>query len=559
MVALATPARPFELGACAPPLPGDARCGVYEVFENRAAKSGRKIPLQVVVLPATGPERLSDPVLYFAGGPGISSIKEGAGVLASMVDLRKNRDILLMDSRGTGRSAALVCDEMWGIGDLQSFLENYMPADKVRLCRDRFQKTADLTQYSTDNVVDDAEEVRAALGYGKVNLIGTSYGARPILVYMRRHPGSVRTAVMNSVVPLDEPFPLVAARYAQQGLDGLITECEGDAACRQAFPKLREEVSAVLRQVEREPVKVRAIDPETGRPIDFTLSRNGLGQVLRRLLYYNNWMSFTPLYLHLAARGDWQPLAEFTRSLASIQGDQAGGYYLAITCSEDLAFVREQEIPAAVAGTFLGDLRVRKQLAACEGWPAPRLRPDFRAPLTSDIPTLLLSGGADPATPPSSAERVGRTLKRSRHVVIPDAGHALEGMQGLECEARMVSAFIAAGAAESLDVSCVAGMRRPDFLLSLDPEVKLKPEELERLTGSWVGEDGLEVRTESMGGLLRVVLPHTPILLAATSPTSFRPRDEPGFRLVFHLQEGSAVSITLEEAGGTSTLRRKGA
>ncbi|HKH45455.1 MAG TPA: alpha/beta hydrolase [Thermoanaerobaculia bacterium] len=560
LASAATPAPQLELKPCAiPGLPPDARCGVYEVFENRAAQSGRTIPLQVVVLPATGPQRLLDPLVYFAGGPGASSIDEAVGFATTTPELRKTRDFLLIDSRGTGRSAALACDELHGTGSIQGFLEDYMPAAKVRACRDRLQKTVDLTQYSTDNVVDDAEEVRTALGYGKVNVMGTSYGTRTVQVYMRRHPGSVRTAILGSVLPLDEAFPLVAARYSQQGLDGLIAECEGDPACRKAFPKLREETAAVFRQVEKEPVKVQVIDAATGQPIDFTLSKNGLGLVLRRMLYYNSWISITPLHLHLAANGDWQPLAEFAQIISGSQAFSTEGYYLSITCSEDLAFVRDEEIPAAVAGTFLGDLRVRKQLAACAGWPAPKLGPDFRVPVTSDIPALLISGGADPATPPSSAERVARTLKRSRHVVVPDGGHGFDGMKGLECESQMVSAFIAAGSAESLDTSCVARMQRPDFLLSLEPEVRLKPEELERLAGTWTSKDGLIIKTDVVRGFLRVTFPDESSVAAAISPTRFRQRSGETGSITFLFKDGRAVSMTLEEPDGTVSLTRQGA
>jgi pimeloyl-ACP methyl ester carboxylesterase len=556
----ATPPPKVELKPCTiPGLPPDARCGLYEVFENRAAKSGRKIPLQVVVLPATGPKRLPDPLVYFAGGPGASSINEAVGFASTVPDLRKSRDFLLIDSRGTGRSAPLVCDELHGTGSIQGFLEDYMPADKVRACRDRLQKTADLTQYSTDNVVDDAEEIRTALGYGKVNVMGTSYGTRTVQVYMRRHPGSVRTAVMSGVLPLDEIFPLVTARYSQKNLEALIAECEGDPACHKAFPKLRDETATVFRQVEKGPVKVQVIGSESGQPIDFTLSKNGLGQVLRRMLYYNNWIALIPLNLHLAANGDWQPLAEFAQIISGSQAGSIEGYYLSITCSEDLAFVRDEEIPAAVAGTFLGDLRVRKQQAACAGWPAPKLGLDFRIPVTSDVPALLISGEVDPATPPSAGERVARTLKRSRHVVVPDGGHGLGGMKGLECEPQMVSAFIASGSAESLDTSCVARMQRPDFLVSLEPEVKLKSEELERLTGTWSDKEGFELKTDVIGGFLRVTFPNGSDLLAATSPTRFRLRSgEPGFLITFSLRDGRAVSMNLEETEGSTTLTRKG-
>lgn len=552
-------ANKFELGPCTTPgYPKEARCGVYEVWENRAAKTGRKIPLQVVVLPATGPQRLPDPFLYFAGGPGGPSIEEGMWTAMEMPELRKDRDVLLIDARGTGLSAALDCPELRGDGSIQGFLDEFIPADKARACRDRLQKTADLTQYSSDATTDDAEEVRKALGYGKVNIMGTSYGTRTVQVYMRRHPGSVRTAVISGVVPLDESVPLYTARHSQKALEGLIAECAGDPACNKAFPKLGEEVAAVLRQVEKAPVKLQVPSVETGQPIHFTLSKGGLGQVLRRMLYYNNWIQLVPLYFHLAANGDWQPLAEFAQVISGAQGS-VGGYFLSVTCSEDLAFTREEEIPAAVAGTFLGDLRVRKQLEACKGWPAPKLGPEFRAPVTSDIPTLLLSGGADPVTPPIQGDRVARTLKRARHVVVEDGGHGLGGMQGGECDERMITAFIQAGSAESLDTSCVAKMRRPDFLLSVGPEVKLKPEELTRLTGVWLNTDGTRFETKVVGGYLRLDSPFGQVLLAATSPARFRLRSgEDWLAIGFTLQDGRAAAMTLRDPRGTRDLKREG-
>jgi hypothetical protein len=101
-------------------------------------------------------------------------------------------------------------------------------------------------------------------------------------------------------------------------------------------------------------------------------------------------------------------------------------------------------------------------------------------------------------------------------------------------------------------------MRRPDFLLSYEPEVKLKPEELERLAGSWSAQEGLKVRTEVVGGYLRAVFPEAPVLLAATSPTRFRLRNgEPGFAVTFSLQEGRAVSMALEGRETTTILTRQ--
>src|SRR3982751_5503446 len=253
--AIAAPPAPprLTLGACSDPaLPKGARCGTYEVFENRAAKKGRKIPLRVVVLPALGPDRQPDAVVLFSGGPGESSVEWGNDLGPSLAPLRQHRDFLLVDMRGTGGSAPLNCPETQG---LQGFLDHFVPADKARACAERLRKTADLTQYTTDNAVDDVDEVREALGYPKVDIAGGSYGTRAVLVYLRRHPDRVRAAILHGVVSTHDRSPLFFARGTQKALDGLVAECAGDAACARAFPQLKEEIAAVLARAEREPVR----------------------------------------------------------------------------------------------------------------------------------------------------------------------------------------------------------------------------------------------------------------------------------------------------------------
>ena len=199
------------LGACTDPaLPKGARCGTYKVFENRAAKKGRRISLRVVVLPALGPDRLPDPVVSFAGGPGESSVGEAGYLSRLLAPLRQRRDILLVDARGTGGSSPLDCPELQ---DVQGFLDDNVPAGKVRACRERLRKTADLSQYTTDNTVDDVDEVRAALGYPQVNITGASYGTRSVLVYLRRHPGP--GAHRGSGQRGADPRPVAAVLRAQ--------------------------------------------------------------------------------------------------------------------------------------------------------------------------------------------------------------------------------------------------------------------------------------------------------------------------------------------------------
>jgi pimeloyl-ACP methyl ester carboxylesterase len=556
----------LELKPCTiPGMPPDARCGTYEVWENRAAKSGRRIPLRVVVLPAQGPDRLPDAYTYFEGGPGQSSVAAAPWIAQELGAVRQRRDILLVDFRGTGGSGGLFCPEMQGSAGSQGFLDQYYPPEQVKACAERLAKTADLSQYTNATSVDDVDEVRAALGYEKLNIYGASGGSRAALVYLRRHPERVRALILGGVVPMDERGPFSMARSAQRALDGLIAECEGDAGCRAAFPRLRDEIAAVLRQVEKEPVTVTLMDGETGKPMDVRLTRNALVTTLRYMLYGPLGASLLPLNVHLAAQGDWKPMAETARSFSAGSGSSlADGYYLSLTCSEDVPFIREDEIPAAIQGTFLGDFRIRKQQAACAAWPVPPVGREFLDPVTSDVPVLLISGERDPVTPPSNGERVARTLKNSLHVVVPDAGHAYGGVAGAyECVNRLLVQFIETGTVKGLDPSCLERTKRPEFALKRDPDVELPADQLSRLAGTYKDrESGLEVRIEPVGNRLRVLAvgEGSMMLLAPTSPTRFRIEGSaPGNTVTFQLSEGRATAVVVEAPGAPSlTLTREG-
>jgi pimeloyl-ACP methyl ester carboxylesterase len=561
----AAPAPKLELKPCAtiPGLPAEARCGTYEVWENRAARSGRKIPLRVVVIPAQSPDRLSDPFIYFEGGPGQSSVAAAPLILQEVGALRRRRDILLVDFRGTGGSAGLFCPELQGSAGVQGFLDEFYPPQQAKACAERLRKTADLSRYTNDTSVDDIDEVRAALGYGKLNIFGASGGTRAALVYLRRHPATVRTMVLSGVLPMDERGPLWMARHAQRALDGLIAECAEDDGCHAAFPKLRDDVAAVLRQVEKEPVTVALLDGQTGKPVQVRLTRNGLAQMLRYMLYNASAASLLPLYVHLAAQGDWKPMAENARRFAGHGGTAlADGYYLSLTCSEDIPFIREDEIPAAVQGTFLGDLRIRKQQAACAVWPVPPVDRRFLDPVLSGVPVLLTSGERDPGTPPANAERAVRTLKNSLHVIVPDAGHIYTGIEGGgECVDRLIVQLVETGTVKGLDTSCLAHTKRPDFVLKRDQDVELPADQLARLTGTYKDqESGYEIRVEILGNRLRAVEvgEESTLVLVPTSPTRFRIEGMTD-TATFQMSEGRATAVVLEKPGAPSlTLRRAG-
>lgn len=463
----AAPPPRLTLGPCGgPELPPDARCGTYEVFENRLAKSGRKIPLRIVVLPATGPDRLPDPVVYFSGGPGTSAVSEGLPLVRRLAPLRAHRDFLFVDWRGVGGSAPLTCTELQGVQAIQGFLDEFRPAAKVRDCAERLRRQADLSQYTTDSTVDDLDEVRAALGYPQLDVIADSFGTRALLVYLRRHPERVRTAILDGVVPTGDRSPLFFARSTQQALDGLVRECAGDAACGRAFPHLQREIATVLGQARRQPARVRLVDRKTGQPYELRLSYPAVAQTLRYLLYDPSFAAELPLQVHLAAQGSWKPFAETASLIARYMiSSTSDGYLLGVTCSEDIPFIRDEEIPAAVAGTFLGDFRIRQQRAACAVWPAVKVADSFLAPVVSDVPVLIMAGERDPATPAADGATAARTLAHARYVLVDDAGHTRDGMSGQDCIDGLWTQVIEEGAVDRLDTSCAARMKRPPFIL----------------------------------------------------------------------------------------------
>jgi pimeloyl-ACP methyl ester carboxylesterase len=451
-------------------VPGEARevdafCGTYQVWENRAAKSGRQIGLKVVLLPALSASPKPDAVFFFAGGPG-QAASPLAGAFAGD-PLQKERDIVFVDQRGTGEPNRLGCELGGHEDDLQSYLGEMFPVDAVRQCREELEKNADLTLYTTDIAMDDIDEIRAWLGYGRINLFGGSYGTRAAQVYMRRHPESVRAAVLSGVAPMDEPLSLSHAANGQRSLDLLLGWCEKDAACHAKFPAIRADLKAMMDRLAKGPVTAEVKHPRTGKPVQVRLSQNLIADGIRWALYNPGSGAMLPLLIHQAAGGDFRHLGE--ASVRSRLGAVSGitmGVLFSVTCAEDIPDIDPAELPARTAGSFLGDYRVRQQMGACSVWPRGQAAKGHREALRSDIPVLLVSGERDPVTPPDFGVRAARFLTRGVRVVIPWASHGGDD----PCTIRIQRDFIEKGSGEGLDTSCLGKIEMTPFVLEAPKE-----------------------------------------------------------------------------------------
>ncbi len=453
-----------DLTACrVPGLREQVLCGTYEVYEDRGAATGRKFGLRVVVIPATGSNPAPDPLFIMAGGPG-QAASSLAGFAANANALaRRDRDIVLVDQRGTGGSNPLSC-EVGDDEDLQAYLGPLLPIELVEACRPELEKRADLTLYTTPIAMDDLDDVRAWLGYEQINLYGISYGTRATLVYIRRHGDRVRSAILSGSAPPNFKMPTYYGRDSQRALVGLFEDCAEDDACSAAYPELRDEFVAVLRGLdERGFVTAKVADPRTGEPVTLEMSRDAFGSSLRFLLYSPLTARQIPLFIHRAYEADdYAPFMSVALRVRRSLASQVNlGMFLSVTCAEDLPLVDPEEVRRVTAHTFLGDYRVRQQTQACQSWPRGELPPGYYDPVSSDVPVLIISGELDPVTPPVWGEEVKKHLSNSLHVVVKGGAHS----NPFPCVRRLVADFLSAGSVAGLDAACARGVSTPPFLI----------------------------------------------------------------------------------------------
>lgn len=447
----------IQLSSCM--LPGasqPARCGVLEVPENRNRPTGRQLGISVAIIPAIGGHARPDPIAVLMGGPGEDAIGSADIYTEKFAPLRQDRDILLVDQRGTGRSAALDC-QLFSPERPEASLRDLFPLTAVERCEQGLSAQADLTQYTYDRFANDLEQVRRGLGYGPLNLFAGSYGTRAAQVYVRMYPESVRTVYMGSPVPIDVPGPLPFAKTEQAAIENMFDACAADSACNSAFPRLRDEFRQISARLSSGSVRV-AVQGHSG---SVQLYRGRVAEWFRSQLYRPGSSTTLPWMIHRAYLGDWSPISEGILSDARDDSDFSFGLFFAITCSEDIPFIREDEVAGETAGTFLGNYRVRQQQAACRLWPKASLPKGYREPVRSSVPTLFASGDADGGTPLWFMEHVANGFSHRLEVVLRGQGHT----EWNECLAKIYEKVVISGSVGDRGTSTCPLVPRPTFRL----------------------------------------------------------------------------------------------
>jgi pimeloyl-ACP methyl ester carboxylesterase len=377
--------------------------------------------------------------------------------------IHRDRDIVLVDQRGTGGSNALDCESS------EEDLYQSTTADIVAAaerCLKMLGAHADVRFYTTSLAVQDLDRVRAALGYDRINLYGSSYGTIVAQQYLRRFPDRVRSVILDGVVPPQLALGATSALDAQTALSSIFSRCVQQPGCHTHFGDPATTYQQLRDQLASRPVWVDLTDPTSGEPYRLQFTNYHLAMVLRLASYTPELAALLPLELHDAGTsGNFAPLAGQFLLIDRVYGDAiAEGMNDTVVCAEDVPYYHvDAEERAELAKTFLGTSQLDGLQAICRIWPRGPVDSDFHQPLHTNVPALLLSGGNDPITPPRYAAQAIGGFAHGLSLVVPGFGH---GQLTDPCMARVMAQFVGRTSVSHLDTACTRRLSPMPFFLT---------------------------------------------------------------------------------------------
>lgn len=442
-----------------------AECGSLSVLENPSRPDGRRIRLQVARVRAINRRRQPDPLFVLAGGPGMAASTFYASAFFAFERIHRDRDIILVDQRGTGLSNPLNCAQ--DDNDLYRASDAQVTADAQR-CLTTLEKTANVEFYTTSVAVQDLDKVRGVLAYERINLYGVSYGTRVAQHYARRFPSRIRSVILDGVVPPQLALGPATALNAEQALTRIFERCAHDTECKRHFGNPSDSYRTLRSSLQAKATPVTLPDPTSGEIQKFDFTSFHLATVLRLGSYTAEQAALLPLMLHGATNSpaNFLPLASQFLMVNKSYGDAvAYGMHNSVVCSEDVPYWDLAKVNRAeLEKTYLGTVQLDGLRSICSVWPHGPVDSDFHEPLRTDAPVLLLSGSDDPVTPPADAEQAKHGFTHSVHVVLQGFGH---GQLTAPCVDRVMSNFVSNGSVEGLDLSCVRDDRPMPFFVTL--------------------------------------------------------------------------------------------
>lgn len=422
------------------------QCGSLMVAENPAIPDGKQIAIHYAVLPAIKPSFKKQALLAIAGGPGQSAIENAAGFNRVLAKVRQDRDILLIDQRGTGQSSILACDD----DNMSALSFNDDDMDYVadtQKCLDKID--ADVSQYGSLTALTDFEAVREHLNYDKFHLYGVSYGTRMAQLYMREFPQALATVTLDGVVPMQQSVIAIGSAI-DRGYALLFKDCQKNNQCLQQFPTLEQDFQQVDNALAEAAIVTQTRDPQTDEIADFTLTRGKFNGAIRMALYMPNIRALIPHAIHQASIGNYQPIL----GIYTLTADSTGiamGMHASVVCGEDIHRLTD-DIRQRAKGSYMATTMIEGLEATCSVWNMPQVDSSFSDAIESDIPTLLLSGELDPATPPSWGEMATEKLSNAKHFISKFATH---GVAYQSCGNELMADLVTSGSLDNIDGECL--------------------------------------------------------------------------------------------------------
>jgi pimeloyl-ACP methyl ester carboxylesterase len=438
-----------------------AECGSLMVAENPQLPEGRQIPINVAVIKARSGEPAADPVFFFAGGPGQAATEAFPAAMQALQYAAADRDIVLIDQRGSGGSNPLRCPPP---ADINALLQTPEPAELERHTAQCLANLdADTRYYTTAIAVTDFDRIRASLGYQQINLLGVSYGTRVAQQYLRQYPQYVRSVILDGVVPSELILGLDHDSNLEQALNGAFTACSQDQACAARFPDIATSYQTLRTQVQAHAQTIEVPLPTSGASQALIFNRQLLTLALRILAYSSENRALLPLLVHDAAQtANYERLGSLALMiLDELNQSIYSGLEASVMCAEEVPFYPEQ---ATSSNTLMGNSLITLAQQQCALWPHGSVTADYHSRFTSTAPVLLLSGQYDPVTPPRYGEQAAQQYAASMHLVVPGEGH---NVSGRGCVPQLIADFISAPTPAELDTECLTHMGATPFFTTL--------------------------------------------------------------------------------------------
>jgi pimeloyl-ACP methyl ester carboxylesterase len=449
---VSSPCRNFDGGAAK----DHRRCFRVDVPEDPARPGGRRIQLDGFVIAATAPNPAKAALFVLDGGPGQRATDDMTGE-GDWSEVLTDHDIVVIDQRGTGTPPNLRCNSPVDDAHLKALLNDEWPVAEMKRCLAAAEGHADPRLYTTANSAEDIELARRALGYGRIDLIGGSYGTRLAQVYVRRYGDHVRSLVLDGPVAPDSNIPEGMSRRTDATFEAVFDRCLAQAACATAFPDIKAEFERVKARLWREGLWVTDASGE-----HLWISPGIVASALRMEAYNADSAARLPMQVHALTHGDDKEVAEMVfRWRKGMATTPSNGVYLSITCAEDFPRNDLDALRRSEEGTLLSHFRTDQLTAACGAWPRGVDQLEHRLAHWTG-PVLVLSGALDPATPPEGADRVIGQYPNGRLVRLANQMHGPTD-EAWACEQPMIVAFIRSGKADGLDTRCAAGLAFPRF------------------------------------------------------------------------------------------------